>query len=559
MKTFNELTYKRVEEEEIKERLQKSIDELKNAKSCEEVMQIYYDWQEFEDEFTTMMSLAHIRNTMNTADEFYENEVKVNGAAMARLTDLFKEFDSVILNSEFKEELKQHWGELLFKELEIQQSLQSDKLIDNKIAQQDLTNEYAKTIASSSCEFKGETCNFYGLLKHMLNQNADHRYEAMEAWSKMYENISGKLDDIYDKLCALRKESAEILGYEDYITMTYLARGRYDYLPKDIDEFRENVAKYIVPVVHDLFRQQEERLGLDELRWCDETLQYPEGNPTPFGSTKEKVEAAQKMYQELSPETAEFFNFMVEHELYDLETRNNKRQGGYATSLPKYKAPFIFSNFNGTAADVDVLTHEAGHCFMGYMSVRSQKISNYRWSTSEINEIHSMAMEFFTHPWMHLFFKDDADRYRKAHLIESFSSICYLVAVDEFQHRVFREDLNASGRRKAWKEIEKKYMPWRSYGDIEFLNEGGFWMQKQHIFLYPFYYVDYALAQLCALQYYIRMQDNREETWQDYLRLCKAAGSKPYFELLELANLNNPFKEETIKEVVSGLKPYLEI
>ena len=267
---------------------------------------------------------------------------------------------------------------------------------------------------------------------------------------------------------------------------------------------------------------------------------------------EELVAKAQAMYRDMSPETGEFFDFMVKYRLFDLETRPGKRMGGYMTSFPAYKAPFIFSNFNGTSADVDVLTHEAGHAFQGYLAMRSIPVDALKGSTSEINEIHSMSMEHFAYPWMGSFFGANSEKYLTAHLLDAFCSIPYLVSVDEFQHRVYAQpDMTALERRRVWREIEGIYMPWRDYDGEPFLEGGGFWMQKQHIFLYPFYYIEYALAQLCAFQYYGRMKTDRKAAWADYLRLCRAGGTRGYFELLEIGGLENPFREGVVERSVA--------
>ena len=153
---------------------------------------------------------------------------------------------------------------------------------------------------------------------------------------------------------------------------------------------------------------------------------------------------------------------------------------------------------------------------------------------------------------MNLFFGDKADEYRTAHLLEALCCIPYLVSVDEFQHEMYaRPDMTPMERRKIWREIEKKYMPWRDYDGNEFLEEGGFWMQKQHIFLYPFYYIEYAMAQISAFQYYGRMKEDPKAAWEDYLRLCRAGGTKGYFELLEIGNLLNTFKDGTVEKATA--------
>ncbi|MDR1262536.1 MAG: M3 family metallopeptidase, partial [Oscillospiraceae bacterium] len=243
-----------------------------------------------------------------------------------------------------------------------------------------------------------------------------------------------------------------------------------------------------------------------------------------------------------------------------LTSRPGKHLGGYCTGLPAYNAPFIFSNFNGTAADVGVLTHEAGHAFAGYTAVRTQPIMEYYGSTSEINEIHSMAMEHFTYPWLKdLFGEDNAFKAKYTHLADAFMVVPYLVSVDEFQHRVFENPtMSSAERRKVWKDIETKYLPWRDYDGNAFLDGGGFWMQKQHVFLYPFYYIDYALAQTCAFELYGRMKTSPDAAWEDYLRLCRAGGSQGYFALLTLANLSNPFRQGAVARAVGHVVEELD-
>lgn len=311
--------------------------------------------------------------------------------------------------------------------------------------------------------------------------------------------------------------------------------------------------KVITPACARLFEKQRERIGVDKLHWYDESLVFQNGNADPEGDRDALVQKALEMYRELSPETGEFFEFMVEYDLFDLETKPGKRAGGYCTSLPKWKAPFIFSNFNGTAADVGVLTHEAGHAFESFIASRRMPLPETSFSTSEINEIHSMSMEHFTYPWMDRFFGEKTNMYLYDHLWGALNVIPYMCCVDEFQHRVYDERLNAAERCAVWHELEREYMPWRDYDGNEFLSGGGFWMQKQHIFLYPFYYIEYALAQMCAFQFYLRMDENRAAAWADYMNLCRAGGSRGYFELLKLANLDNPFSAETVESITNAV------
>ena len=489
---FADMLYKRPDIEGLKRTMTEATEKVIHAQSYAEVREAFFDVQDKYDEGETLYTIASIRNTMNTEDEYYDAEVLWLQEQMARMIPFTNAWNKALTGSAFRKEFEAEFGSQLFKIMEASLMTEDERIVPETIEDGEITQEYVKTVAQANTELNGEKCNFYGLLKHMESTDRQERKNAFEAWAAL-----------------------------DIIT----------------------------PAVTKIRDRQRARLGVDKLKYYDEALKFPEGNAKPIGTMQELVDKAQIMYRAMSRETGEFFDFMKEYQLFDLETRHGKHMGGYMTRLPSYKAPFIFSNFNGTLADVDVLTHEAGHAFQGYISMRSIPITELWGSTSEINEVHSMSMEHFAYPWMESFFGPNAEKYRITHLVAATCTIPYLVSVDEFQHRVYADPkMDAMERRRVWREIEQKYMPWRDYDGNAFLEEGGFWMQKQHIFLYPFYYIEYALAQICAFQYYGRMKEDRSAAWEDYLRLCKAGGTKGYFELLGIGNLLNPFKEGTVEK-----------
>ncbi len=560
MQKFAELAYSRPDAAALAESIRAYTAALANAKSFEETRALLMEHKAAMSEFGTMRTIASIRNTVDTRDAFYEGEMAFFNSEGPKLSLLLREANEALLASPFRKELEEEFGALYFKNLDVQKQFADERIVDDLVKESQLQQRYSKTSATASIQFRGKECNFYGLLKFMQSTDRADRKEAFEAWAELYSRIAPELDAIYDEMVALRHGMAKKLGFASYTDMAYLQRRRYDYNEADAANFRRQVKEIITPIVAKIRARQAETLGVDKLRYYDESLVYPEGNPVPRGSREELVAKAQKMYREMSRETGEFFDCMVENDLFDLETKPGKRPGGYCTGLPSYKVPFIFSNFNGTSADVDVLTHEAGHAFESYTAFRSQPLPDMVFSTSEINEIHSMAMEHFAYPWMELFFGEDAGRYLYAHLADALSVIPYMVSVDEFQHRVYaKPDMTADERRAAWREIELAYMPWRDYDGNAFLEQGGFWMQKQHIFLYPFYYIEYALAQMGAFEFYGRMKVNREEAWNSYYNLCRKGGSIGYFELLESAGLSNPFADGTIEKIAKSLYEDLKL
>ena len=558
MEKFCEMQYVRPDGEALLQKIREATMQLRDSGDFETAKTIFWSVQEKATHFETMSSLAYVRNTINTKDAFYEKEMEYLFGIQPKLNVEMKAFHEVLLASAFLADFEKELGEHYVQHIKADIRLTDACNVELQVKESMLKQEYSKTAATPTTQFHGEELNFYGLLKKMQSDDRLIRKEAMEAWAALYESISEKLDSIYTELMKLRLQMAENLGFSSYEEMVFLKMGRYTYTPEDLAVFRRQVCEHVVPICEKLFENQRQRLGIDTLHYYDESIVFPDGNAMPIGTTQELLEKAGKMYREISKETGDFFDFMLAYDLFDLETRNGKQQGGYCTTFPDYKAPFIFSNFNGTDADIDVLTHEAGHSFEAYEAMRRIPLTEQTFSTSEVAEIHSMSMEFFTYPWMELFFGEHAEKYRKSHLWDALECVPYMACVDEFQHRVYEEKLfDAMERRKIWSELEKKYMPWRDYDGNAFLENGGFWMQKQHIFMEPFYYIDYALARFGSLEYYGHMMQDYQSAWEDYYHLCCAGGSRSYPELLKIGNLSSPLEEGTVKKILDSIEEYI--
>ena len=467
------------------------------------------------------------------------------------------EFYQALVGSKYKEQLEKNWGKQLFRLANLTLKTFKDEIIPDLQQENKLTSAYNKLIASAKIPFDGKDRNLAGMLPFMQSKERTTRKEAWEAYTHFFVEHEKKIDEIYDGLVKVRHRIAKKLGFENFIELGYSRLQRSDYDVQMVASYRKQVLETLVPFANELKERQRKRLNLDKLYYYDESLKFLSGNPTPKGNPDWIVENGKKMYSELSPETKEFFEFMIEHELLDLLSKDGKVSGGYCTYIPNHKAPFIFSNFNGTAGDVDVLTHEAGHAFQVYSS-REMEIPEYNFPTLEACEIHSMSMEFITHPWMELFFKEDTEKYKFYHISEALLFIPYGVTVDEFQHWVYENpEATPEERKKAWREIEEKYLPFKDYEDNDFLNKGGFWFKQGHIFKTPFYYIDYTLAQVCAFQFFIKSMKDHKKAWNDYFTLCKAGGSQSFLELVKLAGLKNPFDKGTVGSVVEPLKELL--
>ncbi|WP_152398015.1 M3 family oligoendopeptidase [Paenibacillus cellulositrophicus] len=554
---FSEYEYKRPDVKEIEQRFKQLIQQFEQAASFEEQDKAMSDINKLRSEFESMAEIAVIRHSIDTNDEFYKAEQEYIDEASPVYQEYITDYYKALVESKFRSELEAKWGAQLFKLAELALNSFHPDIIEDMQLNNKLATEYSQLIASAKIPFEGEERTLSQLLPFELSPDRDLRRRASEARYSFMAEHEQDFDRIYDELVKTRTRMAQKLGYKNYVELAYIRMNRTDYDADMVANFRKQVLEHIVPVAQKLKERQRERIGVDSLRIYDDNFSFKTGNATPKGDADWILEQGKKMYAELSPETDEFFKFMVDRELMDLVSKKGKQSGGYCTFISKYESPFIFSNFNGTSGDIDVLTHEAGHAFQVYSS-RHYQVPEYMWPTYESAEIHSMSMEFFTWPWMDNFFKEDTEKYHFDHLSSALLFIPYGVSVDEFQHYVYENpDATPEERKRAWREIEKKYLPHRQYPDNEYLERGGFWHKQGHIFQAPFYYIDYTLAQICAFQFWKKMNEDREAAWADYLRLCQAGGSRSFTGLVELAGLQSPFKDGTVASVIGVIENWL--
>ena len=558
MQKFKDYKYDRPDLDKISSDFNKLLEGLENTNSPENGVEIIREINKLRNHVDTMMTLVSIRHSINTEDEFYAAEQDFMDENEPKVEDLVIKYYKTLVNSKYKEDYKRIFGDQLFNLAELKMKSFSEEIMDDMVKENKLVTEYDKLIASAQIDFEGEIRTLSQMTPFMQSKDREIRKRAYEAFTGFLEENEEQFDRIYDDMVKVRDKMAKRLGFKNYIEMAYAKLGRTDYDWEMVANYRNQVYEDLVPLVVTLKDRQRKRLGLDSLKYYDEPLEFLTGNAAPKGDPDWIIANGKRMYSELSEETEEFFTYMVERDLLDLLSKKGKMSGGYCTIIPEYKSPFIFSNFNGTSGDIDVLTHEAGHAFQVYMS-RESDIPEYGFPTYEACEIHSMSMEFITWPWMKLFFEEDELKYKFSHLADAINFIPYGVTVDEFQHFVYEFPEATPAERKAkWREIEEKYLPFKDYEDNDFLKRGGYWLRQGHIFGEPFYYIDYTLAQVCAFQFWVKDREDHKEAWEDYLTLCKAGGSMPFLSLVKLGNLDNPFVDGTIKRVVAPLKEWLD-
>lgn len=551
---FKDMPYHRVVYEEAEKEYRQVIEDFRVAGSGEEQFKVHERYYALNDRIGTMMTIAHIRHDIDTADEFYNGEKDYYDEIQPKLANLTVEYQQEMYHSPYRSYLEKKIGKVAFKNMELQMKSFDERLIPLMQEENALTTRYDKLIAAAKIEWEGDTLNLSLLRPYLTSSDRNIRKKAYEKYSAFFASIAEELDAIYDKLVKNRTEQARQMGYENYVELGYYRMNRNCYDKEMVENYRRQIKEYFVPFAEKMHERRRKRLGLDKLSYIDAGVYFREGNPAPVGNPEEIVQAGRQMYSEMSPETGEFFAFMMENQLFDVLGRKTKRAGGYMTFLPEYGAPFIFANFNGTSGDVDVITHECGHAFQGYLSGKDP-IQEHRDITMETAEIHSMSMEFFTEKWMDLFFGDRAGDYRDMHLEDAAAFIPYGCMVDEFQHTVYENPgMSPLERKKAWLELEKVYRPHMDYGEDEFFAKGGFWQKQHHIYDFPFYYIDYCLAQTCAFQYKAMMDEDYDKAWKSYLKLCRLSASGFFTDMLKEVGLESPFEDGCIKKIIEKLE-----
>jgi M3 family oligoendopeptidase len=555
--SFENYTYERPNLDQVKANFDAALENFKNASSIDEQTKAITMINKHRNDLGTMFNLCYIRHSIDTNDAFYKEEQDYMDEIQPEVEGLVTNYYQALVESKFRTELEAMWGKQLFALAEGQLKTFKPEIVPLLQQENRLSTEYTKLVASAKIDFEGEERTLAQLEPFTQSTDRGIRKQANEAKFGFFAEHEGAFDRIYDELVKVRTEIAQTLGYKNFVELGYYRMMRTDYNAEMVANFREQVKDFIVPIATKLKARQQDRIGVEQLKYYDEGFIFKTGNAVPKGNPDWIIENGQKMYEDLSKETGEFFQFMQTNNLMDLVAKKGKAGGGYCTYIEDYKSPFIFSNFNGTSGDIDVLTHEAGHAFQVYSS-RQFEIPEYYWPTYEACEIHSMSMEFFTWPWMELFFQEDTDKYKFAHLSNSLLFLPYGVSVDEFQHWVYENpEATAKERKLKWREIEKMYLPHKDYDGFNYLENGGFWQRQGHIYNSPFYYIDYTLAQICAFQFWKRSRENQEEAWEDYVKLCKLGGSLSFTKLVDAANLISPFENGCVESVVGEIEAWL--
>jgi M3 family oligoendopeptidase len=393
-------------------------------------------WDGVRRELGTWASLTHLRFSQDTRDEAARKARERCDEADAVLTGYDTAVKRRLTASDARPALEAQVGAQAFRLWDNDLATYDPAIEPDLVSESTLAAEYTALMAGIEVEFRGEHLTLAELAKYNAHPDRDVRHAAAAARWEAIGARAAEFDAIYDRLVHLRDGMARTLGFDGFIPLGYARMRRIDYDRRAVDRWRDAVVEHVVPVVQAIAQRAARRMGIGALAIWDERQLADAPPPKPLGDARWIMDRTLEGFAELGPRLAEFAALMDRGELTDLVARAGKAGGGFCTSFPTLGVPFIFSNFNGTNADITVLTHELGHAFQAYSS-RDLPLVDYLWSTHEAAEVHSMSLEFLTWPLMERWFGDGAEAYRQNHLAESIAFIPYGVAVDHFQHLVY--------------------------------------------------------------------------------------------------------------------------
>jgi len=557
---FNEMTYTRPDIDALLARCRELAAKAAAAPDGDALVRLYYEQSEAFAEYNTAANLANIHYTCDTRDAYWKAEQDFFDANGPAVTNASVEISRAFLANSHVDALTEKFGTTCVAGMKNAVLSMDDRTVELQQQFNALVSRYQQIYGGALVELDGKQLTIPQLGPYKEDLNPAVRRAAYEAEAGYFDAHRAELDELYGQIVQNLNAQARVMGYHDYSELSYVRMNRIGYGPEEIRKFRDQVANDVVPQLQKVMALRAKRTGIAHPAFTDLPILFRDGNPKPIPGYKARMDAARTMYHELSPETAEFIDFMQDNELFDVESRPGKMSGGYMTSLPSYKAPFIFANWNNTSGDVDVLTHECGHAFEGYVAERDPAIpADLECPGMESAEIHSMSMEFLTAPWHHLLFGKDTDKYALLHAEDSFVFLAYGCEVDEFQHIMYQNpNLTPDERNAEWLKLEKKYRPWIDFDNLPFYGRGAGWQRQLHIYECPFYYIDYCLSTMAALQFFLLSLTDHKDAWERYLRLVRRAGTASYTELLETAGLKVPFEEGSIKGIAQQMTDWLE-
>lgn len=534
------------------EKITGRIESAEADANAEAWLGIYHDWNELRAYVSGERARRHYRLTKDmtneeaeAAERFFREQLKpIAEDASSTLTE-------ALVRSRHKQAVAERFGEHLLAVLEVSRQPLDPINAQLRIREGQLTKEYDKLCASGEVEVRGEKKTLAQAGALTISEDESLRKEAYQAVRGWFLDNREELARIYHQLVETRTQMGRNLGHDNFIPLGYAGMERTDYGPEEAAAFRAAVLEFATPLYGRILAGQAEALGKEKLAPWDTgyhpELTLPTDVAEPIG---EQLERAQRVFDRVSPKLGAHFQRMRREGLIDLENRKGKASGAYCTAMPDEGRVAIFCNSTGSAGDVSTLMHEMGHAFQGWES-QWIEATPLQSPTADACEIHSMGMEYLSQPYLDEFFEaEDLSRFRKDRWSRAVFLLCYVCVVDEFQHRVYEDPgMSPDQRDQLWNEIQSKYMPGVDWTNREDLQKSR-WYAQLHIFRYPFYYIDYAIAETGAMQLALLDAADHDKALETYLELCRIGGTKSVLGIFGSADMRSPFDRSLMKELM---------
>ncbi len=534
-------------------KINKLLGNLELTNSLEEVIKLMDEINKIRDHFLTLYWISYIRYLLNINDEKNLQTEKDMSELEPLMEKLKLKYYKIIINSKYKDELIKIFGSRLFEIASNESTLLNDNIAELTIKEKELYKQYISLIINTKFNFNGEKLNLSGLNKYLQSDDRNIRKAAYDKRFEILMSLEEKLDDILNQLIKVRQEIAIRLGFNSYSQVGYIKMNRIGYTKEDIKIFRDQVKKYIVPIIGELKEMQRQRLGLDALKYYDNAYLFADGNAKVIGNIDDIINKTSKILNSVCIESGKLFDTMIKDGLINLDNTPYKSNTGLTAFLPDYKMPIFIKKYMGLDDNITSIHHEFGHALQLYYS-RDLRCHENRWPTFDICEIYSTAMEFLMYPHIKKYFGKEDYKYKIKHLTNILSLIINMSAYDEFQNFIYdNPGISNQERKNIWLDICKKYYPYRNE-DHPYFNKGIEWQIDTNRIDTPFYGIDYALAAICALSFYEERKNNEQKALEDFINLCKIGGSKSFKEIIDITNLKSPFAIDDIKCITILIK-----
>ncbi|MFH1745523.1 MAG: M3 family oligoendopeptidase [Planctomycetota bacterium] len=418
-----------------------------------------------------------------------------------------------------------------------------------------LINEYDQITGAMTCEYDGREQTLQQMARYLEEPDRQVRETTWRMTAERFHEDTRRLNELYEKMVALRHRIAVNADCSDYRAYMFKALERFDYTPDDCLEFHDTIEQVVVPAARELHARRQKQLGLDTLRPWDFSVD-PQGRPPlrPFETEAQLVDGCGQIFHRVDPELGRVFDTLRQRGLLDLSSRKGKAPGGYQTTFTERRVPFIFMNAVGTDTDVRTLLHEGGHAFHSW-ACRGEPLLAYRECENiiEFAEVASMGMECLALPHTEVLFGDESERATRQFFERIVGFFPFMARIDAFQHHVYTHvDAGLADWVDYWQSLTRRFSPEIDYSGLEQYDQYS-WQRKLHIYAVPFYYVEYGIAQLGALQIWLNSRRNYNEAVAFYRNGLALGGARPLPELFEAAGCRFDFSEKTLRPLIEAV------